>query len=231
MWPYSTRLVADASDVTFPTGVICAVQRWRKDRVQAECLSRQRHRHVSSSSHPLQRRKHQDRFTSHHMTQWRRQSASRLVVFLTQFVSVQQEWLSNTLMRRPFLLKMEWGGMSPGWSWQSLTDALRTKWRRMLPSCSTQVTRIKHAKWSKIYYSVKGNKILDFCWFVFWLFMCPVFRLQCFCHRCCWCGFRGVAGDRQQTQRKTRLCCGRLWCFRHHQRKPDHLHLWNCNIK
>lgn len=54
--------LADVGDVAFQTGVICAVQRRREDRVQAERLSRQRRRHVFTLSHPLPRRKHQDRF-------------------------------------------------------------------------------------------------------------------------------------------------------------------------
>ena len=56
------------------------------------------------------------------------------------------------------------------------------------------------------------------------VFLC-VLRLQRLCHWRGRCGLRGVAGDRQQTQRQTRLRRGRLRCFRHHQGKPDHLHM------
>lgn len=57
------------------------------------------------------------------------------------------------------------------------------------------------------------------------VFLRPVFRLQRLRHRRCRRGLRGAAGDRQQTQRQTRLRRGRLRRFRHHQRKPDQLHL------
>lgn len=62
VWPHLTWFPANVSVVTFQPGVIRAVQRRRKDRVQTERLSGQRCRHVFALSHPLPRRKHQDRF-------------------------------------------------------------------------------------------------------------------------------------------------------------------------
>ena len=54
------------TSASFQTGVVCAVQRQREDGVQAERLPRQRHRHGVNSSHPLQRREHEDRFDPTH---------------------------------------------------------------------------------------------------------------------------------------------------------------------
>lgn len=147
-----------------------------------------------------------------------------------------QALLWSMSMRKSSPQTVAWGGTCQRCWWYSLMDVPRTTWRRVRRNCSTLVGMAEficfvciciRAGFHNPLYLVSSQTD-------------PLHLIKPFIHSCRLqhlCGGSGrrrhdrVENHRQQTQRETRVCCRRLWCFRQDPRQLDHFHLWNSHFQ